>query len=70
MNAVVGTWKLLSLEYRGEDGSVLHPLGELATEWITYGADGRMAVQMARSDRGRFSSADRLGGTPEEKVAA
>jgi Lipocalin-like domain len=42
---VIGTWKLISLEYRRTDGEEFYPMGANAVGWSTYGADGRMAVQ-------------------------
>jgi hypothetical protein len=66
----IGTWKLISFEYRHKDGEVFCPLGANAVGWLTYGADGRMAVQIMKPDRPRFTTSDFLGGTPEEKLSA
>ena len=67
---VMGTWKLISLEYRRADGEVFYPMGANAVGWISYSAEGRMAVQIMKPDRPRFSTSDFLGGTMEEKLAA
>jgi Lipocalin-like domain len=67
---VIGTWKLISLEYRRSDGEVFYPMGPGAVGWITYTADGRMAVQIMKPDRPRFGTSDLLGGTAEEKRSA
>ena len=53
---VIGTWKLISLEYHRSDGEVFFPMGPDAVGWITYTADGRMAVQIMKPDRLRFGS--------------
>ncbi len=68
--SIQGSWTLVSLEYRRDDGEVLHPMGADALGWITYGADGRMAVQLMKADRPRFSTEAFTGGTPQEKLSA
>jgi hypothetical protein len=68
--SMIGTWKLVSCEFRHEDGKVSYPLGADAVGWIAYEPDGRMWVQMMQLDRPRFSSDDFGGGDPEHKRAA
>jgi hypothetical protein len=67
---VIGTWKLISLEHRTTNGEVSYPMGLNPVGWITYGADGRMGVQIMKAERPRFSTTDFLGGTPQEKLSA
>lgn len=66
----VGTWKLVSLETRGEDGEVAYPFGKDALGYIMYSADGYVSVTLLPKKRRRFNTQDILGGTIEEKVAA
>ena len=67
----MGTWKLVTSEFRTSDGKVSYPLGEKAVGILMYDSGGRMAVQLMRQDRPRFASGDMRGGTPEEaKIAA
>jgi hypothetical protein len=42
----VGTWRLVSLEARSDDGRVDYPLGRDALGVITYDAQGHMAAQL------------------------
>ena len=64
----VGTWRLISVETRKEDGS-LHRKGS-RTGYIIYSADGYMSVAFMKEGRTEFASGDIRGGTVEEKVEA
>jgi len=64
----VGTWKLVSIDTRKEDGS-LHRSGK-RTGYIIYSADGYMSVAFMKEGRSEFASGDIRGGTVEEKVEA
>ena len=67
----VGVWRLLFIEYRADDGTVVEsPYGAEPEGTIMYDSLGNMSAQIARKDRPRFSSADRMAGTAEEKTAA
>jgi hypothetical protein len=63
----VGTWKLVSSEYRCADGErlKLYDAGILM-----YDAQGNMSVQLMQHNRPAFAKSDRLSGTPEEIRAA
>lgn len=67
---LVGSWDLVSLENRGEDGSVHRPFGEAPVGRITYTADGRMTAQIMRDKREPFATNQLYSGTTEEKAAA
>ena len=69
-NQLVGTWKLLSAEYRGKDGKALDYWGDNPVGVLMYDASGRMAVQLMRRDRPTLVSGDRLSGTPAEIKSA
>jgi hypothetical protein len=66
----IGTWKLLSLESRTEDGQVAYPLGKDVIGGITYTEQKFMSVSIMQPNRPLFASGDIRGGTVEEKVAA
>jgi Lipocalin-like domain len=67
----VGVWKLLSIEYRTDDGAVVEsPFGAEPEGTIMYDSLGNMAAQIGKKDRPRFSSADRMAGSAEEKKSA
>jgi hypothetical protein len=59
----VGTWKLVSAEYRLTDGEILKLYD---TGILMYDAQGKMSVQLMQHNRTAFAKSDRLGGTPEE----
>jgi hypothetical protein len=67
--AFVGTWRLISLEARLEDGEVIRARRR-RSGYLMYGDDGYMSVAFMADGRPKFSSPDIRGGTPEEKVTA
>lgn len=67
---LVGSWDLVSLENRGEDGSVHKPFGEAPVGRITYTADGRMTAQIMRDVRETFATDQLYSGSADEKAAA
>lgn len=69
-NPLVGTWRLVSFELRDEEGRVTYPFGRDAVGFITYTADGRMAVQLGRADRARLAIGDWLVATSVDIAAA
>ena len=69
-NPFVGTWRLVSCEFRSGDGQVSYPFGQDAMGYIMYNEDGYMSVAIMTANRPEFASGDILGGSPEEKVAA
>ncbi len=66
----IGTWKLLSFEYRSDEDQVTYPFGKDPIGYLMYNGEGYMSVAFMASGRRSFSSSDRLGGTSEEVVAA
>jgi hypothetical protein len=66
----LGTWKLVSAEYRRKSGEVIEIYGANPMGQLTYDAHGNMSIQIMRQGRPKFAVADRLGGTPDEKKAA
>jgi hypothetical protein len=66
----IGTWILVTSEFRTSAGKVTYPLGEKAMGILIYDSGGRMAAQLMRPDRPEFASGDMRGGTAEENKAA
>lgn len=69
-NQFVGTWRLISAEYRTADGQVIYPYDEDPVGYIMYNEDGYMSVAFMSRNRPGFASGDKLAGTTEEKTAA
>jgi hypothetical protein len=67
---LIGTWHLVSFEFRHADGEVTYPIGKNAVGLLIYTAEGYMAVQLMRTDRPAFASDDVFEGTSEEIKAA
>ena len=67
---LIGTWHLVSSEFRHTNGEVTYPIGQNAVGLLIYTAEGYMAVQLMRTDRPAFASDDVFQGTPEEIRAA
>ncbi len=66
----IGTWQLVSLESRSNDGEVTRPFGENPRGRLHYDHNGNMSVFAIRPERPHFTAGDLLGGTPEETQAA
>ncbi|WP_408891376.1 lipocalin-like domain-containing protein [Myxococcus faecalis] len=67
---LVGTWKLVSMEYVQPDGRRNHPFGIHLLGCLMYDAHGNMSVQLMRGDRAFFESPDPLASKPQETKAA
>lgn len=65
-----GTWRLESFTGTDEDGVVSHIMGEGATGFICYSADGWVSVQITARDRLRYDIPDVEGGTDEQTLSA
>jgi hypothetical protein len=67
----VGAWRLVSTEFRAEDGTLGEsPYGAESQGLLMYDAQGAMSAQLGRKHRQSFTIADRKAGTPEELKAA
>ncbi len=63
----VGAWRLVSAEFRAEDGTLAEsPYGPEPQGMLMYDAQGSMSAQLAHNNRKPFGIPDRMGGTPEE----
>ena len=63
---LVGAWRLVTFEFRKEDGEVIYPFGAEARGTIIYTETGRYSGQLMRRDRPRFAVPDQMKGTVEE----
>lgn len=66
----IGSWKLISSEFRRSDGQVSYPLGKDVMGLIIYDADGYISAQLMNPDRPTFMVNDHLKGTPDEVKTA
>ena len=66
----IGTWRLVSSEFRRSDDTIVYPYGDDAIGLLIYAATGHMAVQLLRAHRPLFAAGDPYRGTPEEIKAA
>ena len=67
---LLGTWKLVSAEYRRKSGDPIEIYGANPAGMLVYDAAGNMSIHIMRRDRPPFAVADRLGGTPDETKIA
>ena len=65
-NPFVGAWRLVSFEFRKEDGNVIYPFGADALGSFIYTESGRFSVQLMRRDRPKFAVKDQHRGTMDE----
>mgnify|MGYP002622156815 CR=1 FL=1 len=67
----VGAWRLISAEFRAEDGTLAEsPYGAEPEGLLIYDAQGSMSAQLAQKGRKPFAIADRMAGTDDEVRAA
>jgi Lipocalin-like domain len=67
---LLGAWRLTSYFAESSNGNVVYPLGQDASGYIMYTADGHMSATVMRVNRVKFASADAMGGTPDEHATA
>jgi hypothetical protein len=66
----IGTWKLVSFEFRRSDGTIVNVLGDDGQGVLMYDASGHMSGQMMRADRPMFASGDQQNASYDELKAA
>jgi hypothetical protein len=64
--SIVGTWVLAGAEKLLPDGTRIADYGPDPHGLVIFTANGYYSVQIYRADRLKFSSEDKLKGTPEE----
>jgi hypothetical protein len=67
---LVGTWKVVSATMQVGDETKATPLGKDIVGFIMYSPDGYMCFTAMSGGRQKFGSADRVGGTVEQRAAA
>ena len=65
-----GAWKLITFEFRRNNGVAIYPFGETAQGSILYTRSGRYSAQLMRHDRPRFAIPDQMQGAVKEIEAA
>jgi hypothetical protein len=65
LSRLLGTWRLVSVEARGGDGAITLPYGREPVGYLTYTAEGRMAVSIMRAPASRVKSGDLFLGAAE-----
>jgi len=64
--SIAGTWVLTRAEKLLPDGTRVSDYGDNPHGLVIFTSDGYYSVQIYRADRLKFSSGDKLKGTPEE----
>jgi hypothetical protein len=67
---IVGTRRLQSFEVRDDEGAISYPMGPNAEGFLTYSADGHMAVQWGSANRPPLANPDWWTATDAEISAA
>jgi len=68
--SILGAWKLVSFEFRKQDGSAIYPFGKEARGSFIYTQSGCFSGQLMRVDRPKFAIPDQMQGTTEEIEAS
>jgi hypothetical protein len=68
--SLIGTWKLLSFQTHGEDGSIHYVFGPDAEGYVTYGHDGYMHIAMMKAKRSKIAARELGLASAEEKALA
>lgn len=68
--SVIGVWRLVSFEFRKENGRATYPFGKEARGSFIYTQSGHFSGQLMRIDRPKFLIADQMQGTVEEILAS
>jgi hypothetical protein len=63
---ITGTWVLTAADKLLPDGTLVADYGVSPHGLVIFTADGYYSVQIYRADRVKFTSGDKLKGTPEE----
>lgn len=69
-NPLIGTWNLVGWYNELANGEKFFPLGEDATGYISYSADGFVFVNIAARVRANYEVDDLFSGSVEEDSAA
>lgn len=67
---LLGTWQLVSVEVRFNDGGVIYPWGKDPVGYLIYTGDGHMSGVISQRERPRFAAEDILEGSLAELAQA
>lgn len=67
---LIGTWRLVSYETQGSDGSVVYPMGQEVIGLIMYVPDGYMSANLMVPRRPVFTGGSARSALPGELTAA
>jgi hypothetical protein len=57
-SGLIGSWRLVSFELEGTDGSINHPYGEELVGYLFYNEDGYMSSAFMSADRANAQGSD------------
>ncbi|MBW2426863.1 MAG: lipocalin-like domain-containing protein [Deltaproteobacteria bacterium] len=57
-SGLIGSWRLVSFELEGTDGSISHPYGEELMGYLFYNEDGYMSSAFMSADRANAQGTD------------
>lgn len=66
LSQFLGSWRLVSSEFKLSDGNILYPLGPRVVGRLHYDVDGGMSAQLYRAGRTAFSQGDQATATDKE----
>lgn len=69
-NDPIGTWRLVSVWYRGADGSMMFPYGDRPIGLLVYDASGNYVGQIAAGARKNFTAQGAGAVTTDEMAEA
>jgi Lipocalin-like domain len=67
---LIGTWRLVSYDLRGEDGSAVYPMGRDVDGLIMYAPNGYMSANLMIPGRPAYSGGAGASATQAELAAA
>src|ERR1700753_3018944 len=70
VSPLAGTWTLVAADVLHADGSLARDYGAAPKGLLLIDAAGHYSLQIFKSERSRFASADKLAGTEAEYKAA
>ncbi len=68
-NPFIGTWKLITIEYQSDDGTIGFPFGKNLTGYISYNEDGYMFGLLQDNNRREFPFSAPTDNVLEEQVS-
>lgn len=69
-SALAGTWTLVAADVQHPDGSRARDYGAAPKGLLVIDGQGRYSLQIFKTERPKFASADKGAGTPDEYKAA